>query len=62
MSKDMVIAVVSQDKKILRIENFISDEQYQKMIVEAKKKNCRTKMLSRGDAKYHMDHDLPITI
>lgn len=56
----MVIVTIASNRKILDTQTFISDDQYQKIMVEANKKGCSVKMMSAGEAKYHRDYDLDV--
>lgn len=57
---NMVIITLAQDRKIVDTQGFISDDQFQKVMIEAKKKGCTVKTMNAGDAKYHRDYNLPV--
>jgi hypothetical protein len=59
-NQNIVIVTLSKDRKILDTTGFISDEQFQKVLVEVKKKDCSAKMMGAVDAKYHRDYNLPV--
>lgn len=59
-NQNIVIVTLSKDRKILDTTGFISDEQFQKVLVEAKKKGCSVKTMGVVDAKFHRENNLPV--
>lgn len=57
---NMVIVTIASNRKILDTQAFISDEQFQKVMIDANKKGCMTKMMSASEAKYHRDYNLEV--
>lgn len=59
-STNMVIVTLDKDRKILDTQNFISDDQFQKVMTEANKKGCTAKMLAAVNAKHYRDNNLSV--
>lgn len=57
-----VIATIDSNKFISETTPFISDEQLQRVMIEARKKNCRVKIMSSADARYHRDYKKQVAI
>ena len=57
-----VIVTLANNRKIIDTTPFVSDEQFQRVLMDAKKKSCTAKIMRAGDAKHHRDYDLPVAV